>query len=193
MMCSPSGLVRRLMLRAVMRVRMMICPKSASAMIRLVAISVLCRCFFDDGFAFLFLDYHLASLLVQVEGGGDVRLLVNHHQHVVFGKAVEVESGKRVGHDAVGQQAVVHINAEVLSGKVGAELDAVFSFVSHFLVGITLQGECQIEEDARDNQYGKEKYGIEYHEVLMRILSFSAHNFDNFLQKYKKKRKMLWL
>jgi hypothetical protein len=66
-----------LMFRAVIRVRMMICPKSLSGMILLVAIKrggvwIETRrrflktrsCFFENDFAFLFLDYYLAAFRV---------------------------------------------------------------------------------------------------------------------------------
>ena len=75
--CKPSGLVRMLMFRAVIRVRMMIWPKSLSGMILLVAIKrggvwIETRrrflktrsCFFENDFAFLFLDYYLAAFRV---------------------------------------------------------------------------------------------------------------------------------
>lgn len=150
-----------------------------------------CWRFFENDFAFLSFHQDFSTFFVQVEGGGGVRLLVHNHQGMLVGKAVDIESGKRVGHRSIHQQAVVYIDAEVLSGEVGADFDAVAAFVGFLPVGVTFESVCHVEENARYHQYGDEEHGIEYHEVLMWVMSFSAHIVDKFLQKYKKNREIL--
>ena len=147
-----------------------------------------CWRFFDNDFAFLFLHHDLAAFLVQAEWSCGIGHIVNDNQGMLFGKAVDVECHEGVGHGSVHQQAVVHIDAEALAGEVLADLDVVPAFVSYLLVGVRLGGICQVQEQDRDKKHGDEEYGVENHEVLVRILSFSAHIFHNFLQNYKKKR-----
>ena len=145
--------------------------------------------FLEDDFAILLLHHDLASLGIEVEGEHGIGGIINDKQGTLFCKSLHFEHDKRVGHRCVQQEAVVYVDAEAFAMEVAVHLDVVPSFVSHLPVGVVFEGVCQVEEQAGDEEYGDEEYGIENHEVFVRVMSFSAHNFDKFLQNYKKNGK----
>jgi hypothetical protein len=95
-----------------------------------------------------------------------------------LGKAVDVQANDGVGHNAFGQQTVVDVDADVFAGKISGNFNVVLSLVSDLLVGIPLEGIGHIEEYAAYHHDGNEQYGIEDHEILMGVGSFSTHNLD---------------
>ena len=150
----------------------------------------MCRRFLDNGFVGLLLDGYFSAFLAEIEGDGVVRPVVDDHQDVFVGKAVDVQLYEGVGHHLVHQEAVVDIQAEVLSAKVGAYFDVVLAFVGHgFVLNVALEGVCQIEEQGCDEEHGKEEYGVERHEFFMRIVSFSTHSTLIFGKNTKKQGK----
>ena len=67
-----------------------------------------------------------------------------------FGETVDIQSHDCIRKDAIQQQTVVYIDAQVLAGKIGAEFNVVSSFVGDFfVVGINILSKmilCQISE-----------------------------------------------
>ena len=146
-------------------------------------------CFLKNNLILYLLDSDLVSVLVQVERGGRIRLVVYQHQHMLFGKTVDIQSHEGVGHDTIHQQAVVDINAEALAGKIGGDFNVVGAVVCFLLLGIPLEGESQVEEKDGNGYDRNEEYGIESHEIPVDIASFSAHDTISLCKTIKKRGK----
>lgn len=142
--------------------------------------------FFENDFTPFFLDDNLAAFLAQVEWCGGVGCIVHNNQYMIFGKAVDVQSGECVGQDAVHQQAVVDVHAEAFAGEVRTDSDMVLPRVGLLLLGIPLEGICQIKEEDGDGNDSDEEYTIKKHEIPIDIASFSAHSSISLCKTIKK-------
>ena len=151
-----------------------------------------CRSFLEYYLVLRFLDEYLAAFLAQVEWSGGIGLIVYNQQDMFLGKTLDVTGHHAIAYDALREQAVIDIDADVFSGEVGRELDVVFPCVGFLFLGIPLEGICQVEEKDGDCHDGNEQNGVESHEILMDIASFSAHRMISFCKTIKKSGKILW-